>query len=130
MGDNKKVIKSPEASDTWSIVFYESPTGNPVVLKWFRDLDPKVVAKFSRIFELLEEKGTEVGEPYVKSIKREKLHEVRVSRNKSWFRILYFAYASKRFILLHGFQKQGDKIPKKEIDTALERKKEFLIEES
>jgi hypothetical protein len=44
-------------------VVYRFPNGNSPVPDWFRSQDPKVKAKFSRIFDLLQEQGTSVGKP-------------------------------------------------------------------
>ena len=83
-------------------------------------------AKFARIFELLEARGTDVGYPYVDSITDTKLFEIRVEQQKNIYRILYFAYTGKRFILLHGFQKKTQKTPRRHIDIAEDRRKEFI----
>lgn len=67
--------------------------------------------------------------PYVRSIVNTKLHKIRVEQSTNIYRIFYFAYTGRRFILLHGFQKQTQKTPKKEIELAEKRRKEFLAQE-
>ena len=112
--------------ERWTIEFYQSPTRNPLVYDWFFQQEAKVKARFAHIFDLLQEKGTSVGMPYVRPITSTKLYEIRVEQDKNIYRILYFAYTGKRFILLHGFQKKTRKTPKQEIDLAEKRRKEFI----
>ena len=113
----------------WKIEFYQSQNGNPVVYDWFLDQEPKVKARFAQIFDLLQDKGISVGMPYVRPIVKTKLYEIRVEQSTNIYRIFYFAYTGRRFILLHGFQKKTQKTPKKEIELAETRRKEFLAQE-
>jgi phage-related protein len=112
--------------ERWTIEFYQSPTGNPIVYNWFIQQEAKVKARFAQIFDLLQEKGTSVGMPYVRPITNTKLYEIRVEQDKNIYRILYFSYTGRRFILLHGFQKKTQKIPKQAIDLAETRRKEVI----
>jgi phage-related protein len=114
----------------WQIEFYQSPSGNPVVLDWFLQQEPKVQARFAQIFDLLQAQGTSVGMPYVRSLVKTELYEIRVKQNTNIYRLLYFAHTGKRFILLHGFQKKTQRTPKKEIELAQQRRKEFLRQET
>ena len=113
----------------WKIEFYQSPSGNLVVYDWFLEQEAKVKARFAQIFDLLQDKGTSVGMPYVRPIVNTKLYEIRVEQSTNIYRIFYFAYTGQRFILLHGFQKKTQKTPKKEIELAERRRKEFLVQE-
>ena len=110
----------------WVIEFYRSPSGNSVVYDWFLQQDPKVIARFAQIFDLLQDKGILVGMPYVRPIVNTKLYEIRVEQSTNIYRIFYFAYTGRRFVLLHGFQKKTQKTPKKEIQLAEQRRKEFI----
>lgn len=67
---------------------------------------------------LLEKYGFDVGMPYIKRIDKD-IWELRPIRN----RILFFAYSSNEFILLHMFMKKTNKTPKKEIEIARNRMK-------
>ncbi len=77
--------------------------------------------------EYLETFGIELKEPFVKYI-GDKLFELRAKDPEGIYRVLYFAAAERRFIMLHGFTKKTQKTPRKEIEIALKRKKEFLNE--
>lgn len=113
----------------WKVEFYELSNGSSPVVTWFREQEPKVQAKFARIFGLLQEYGIAVGMPYVRSITDSKLFEIRVEQDTNIYRIFYFVYTGQRFILLHGFQKKTQKTPKKELEIAQTRLKQFLAEE-
>ncbi|NKB17284.1 MAG: type II toxin-antitoxin system RelE/ParE family toxin [Pseudanabaena sp. CRU_2_10] len=112
----------------WKVEFFKFPNDNSPVLDWFQSQEPKVKAKLARIFDLLEGEGISVGKPYVAPLE-DKLYEIRIEQDTNIYRILYFAYTDKRFILLHGFQKKTQKTPKKELDISKERMKAFLANE-
>ena len=82
-----------------------------------------------KIFDLLQDKGTSVGMPYVRPLVNTKLYEIRVEQSTNIYRIFYFAYTRRRFILLHGFQKKTQKTPEKEINLAQKRRNDFLEQE-
>jgi len=66
--------------------------------------------------------------PYARHLKG-KLWELRISSGRLGYRVLYFARACRRFVLLHIFRKKTQKTPRREIDTALRRMAELLDEE-
>lgn len=113
----------------WKVEFYQLPNGSSPVLAWFRKQEAKVQAKFVRIFDLLTAYGTLVGMPHVRSITDSKLFEIRVEQNTNIYRIFYFAYTGRRFILLHGLQKKDQKTPKQDLESAEDRLKAFLAAE-
>jgi phage-related protein len=81
---------------------------------------------------LLEKCGNELHYPHVDTIKGKKysgLWELRIEFASNIFRIFYFLYERNTAILLHGIIKKSQKTPKKELDTALERMKEYLWRE-
>ncbi len=92
----------------WSVEFYSDSDGDSAVLDWYESLDEKTKAKLLWVFQLLETNGVEVGMPYIKPLS-DKLYEVRVEVNRNAFRVIYFLYTGRRFILLHGFQKKTPK---------------------
>jgi len=50
------------------------------------------------------------------------LYELRIDSS----RIIYFLHTGRRFILLNGFTKQKGRTPKKELDTARKRMKDYI----
>jgi phage-related protein len=63
--------------------------------------------------------------PYIKPL-GDKLYEVRADVNRNTFRVIYFLYTGRRFILLHGFQKKTQKTPEKELERARKYLEDFL----
>jgi phage-related protein len=117
-----------EGSETgsWELVFYETAGGNRPAEAWLREQGPKVQARFARIFDLLEEHGTSVTEPYVTHL-RGKIWEVRVEQAKVQRRLLYFAAPGRKFVMLHGFVKKTRRAPSKEIDIAEHRMQDYMV---
>lgn len=54
------------------------------------------------------------------------LWEVRVNLGSNIFRFLYFFDGSEIIVLTHGFQKKAQKTPKKAINVAEQRMKDYL----
>lgn len=113
----------------WQVEFYRLSDGTSPVLDWFQEQEEKVQAKFVWIFDLLKQMGILLGMPYVRSLSDSKLFEIRVEQDTNIYRIIYFTYTGRRFILLHGFQKKTQKTPKQELQIAEERMKKFIAEE-
>ncbi len=111
----------------WRIEFYETESGKIPVKEFVNSLPEIAQAKFIFILDLLERYGLEVKEPYVKSLKGcKKLKEIRIKSSVNIYRILYFPFKDKTFVLLHGFIKKGDKTPIKEIEKAQKRMKDYI----
>ncbi|MFA7571292.1 MAG: type II toxin-antitoxin system RelE/ParE family toxin [Sulfurimonadaceae bacterium] len=68
--------------------------------------------------------GIDLGLPFVRPIEN-KIYEVRAKDKSGIYRVLYFAYKEKTFVMLHGFQKKTQVTPRKEIDIAIKRMKEL-----
>jgi phage-related protein len=109
----------------WSVEFYADADGDSPVLDWYESLDEKTKAKLIWIFQLLESNGIELGMPYIKPL-GDKLYEIRADVNRNAFRVVYFLYTGRRFILLHGFQKKTQKTPTKELARARTYLEDFL----
>jgi phage-related protein len=54
---------------------------------------------------------------------------MRIKEKTGISRILYFTHAGRKFILLHGFAKKTNKTPRREIEIAEERMKDYLSRE-
>ncbi|MEO0852050.1 MAG: type II toxin-antitoxin system RelE/ParE family toxin, partial [Cyanobacteria bacterium J06648_11] len=99
----------------WRIEFYSSASGNVPVVDWLKQQSPKVRAEFQQRFRLLQERGTAVGLPHVRPL-GDKLYEIRLKQDKIIYRVIYFAFTERRFVMLHGFQKKQQSTPRKELD--------------
>jgi len=116
----------------YKIELYEKTDGKTPVLEFILSLEPKQQAKIYREIDLLEKFGNELHYPHVDTIKGKKyngLWELRIEFASNIFRIFYFLPENNKVILLHGIVKKKQKTPKKELDTALDRMKEYLRRE-
>jgi len=114
---------------SWEVLFYSLPSGRQPVLGWLSEQPAAVRAAFAHLFELLEDKGTAVGEPHVKPLGK-KPYELRVNGRGGTYRTLYFAASGQRFVMLHGFQKKTQKTPAADLEKARRRMADFLASDS
>jgi phage-related protein len=116
----------------YTVELYEKVDGKIPVLDFILSLDPKQQAKIYREIDLLEKFGNELHYPHVDIIRGKKymnLWELRIEFASNIFRIFYFLSQNNNAVLLHGIVKKKQKTPKKELDVALERMKEYLRRE-
>ena len=107
---------------------YEKLDGKIPVLEFILGLQPKQQAKIYREIDLLEKFGSDLHYPHVDTIKGDKykgLLELRIELASNIFIIFFFLHQGNNAILLHGIVKKRQKTPKKELDVALERMKEY-----
>lgn len=103
---------------SWNIVFFESRRGERLVEEFIKVQQPSSQAKIAYMFDLLEKFGPALGRPYTKKIKAN-LFELRIP-GKEPIRILYTVFEGS-IVFLHAFKKKTQKIPAREIKTALLR---------
>ena len=110
----------------WTIEFYTVARGDSPVLEFVGGLPQEERAKVYFCLRLLREFGTKLGMPYAKPISgHSPLWELRPKAN----RLIYFAHAGRRFIILHAFSKARQRIPPHEIAIAERRMAELLERE-
>lgn len=114
----------------YEIIFYEDTNGDSEIATYIKELGRKSKSnKESRInfnkivayFDLLEEMGTMVGEPVTKHLDGD-IWELRPLKN----RFLYAYYKDRKFVVLHHFIKKTQKTPKREIEQAKKKLKDFV----
>lgn len=109
----------------WEVEYYETRKGERPTQEFIDNLDTRSKAKIARTIDLLERFGIDLGMPHVKHIKEE-LWEVRIRVGTNQYRIIYFLFIGKVFILLHGFAKKSGRIPERELRIARSRRDDFL----
>jgi len=109
MGDNE-----------WTVEYYETEDGLSVVEE-VESFGPEVFARILRTVSLLEEFGLELGAEYLSHV-RGKIWELKVSR----YRVLYFTFTGRRFVLLRAFIKKTKKTPEKELLIAKHRMEDYI----
>ncbi len=103
----------------WQILFF-----NEKVEKETLKFPPKILAKLLHIFELIQELGPAIGEPYIKHLDNGLL-EIRAKGKEGIGRSIFCYQKGQKIVILHSFIKKSQKTPKKELEIALQRKKEL-----
>jgi phage-related protein len=108
-----------------NVMFYETASGNKVVLDSIRDLSPeekKVVGEDLMTLQI----GFPMGLPLCRPL-GDGLYELRSSLpSKREFRLIFFFDRALQVLLVvHAFFKKSAKLPKAELDLARKRKEEF-----
>jgi phage-related protein len=112
----------------WSIIFYVQDNGHKPVEEFLKSLDTKTQARFLWSIEQLRLRNVMAREPLVRHLDG-KLWEIREESSTNIYRILYIFFTGQRIVLLHGFQKNMQKTPRREIDTALQRLNNYTSRE-
>jgi len=110
--------------ETEVLIFAESDGSSPF-LTWLDEQSQKVQDKCIVFIERLEEYGHELRRPQADYL-RDGIYELRIKRQKINYRILYFFHKG-RAVISHGFVKQQDKVPEKEIEIAIKNKAKFFV---
>lgn len=114
----------------YQVEFYEDSKGNEPVKDFLVDLQSKRYSdKSARILSekiltyirVLQNYGTRAGMPYMRHLDGD-IWELRPQPE----RVLFFSCHHGKFILLHHFRKKTQKTPKKEIDCAKQRAKDYI----
>ena len=92
-------------------------------LTFYRALEAGAQKKIDYVLDVLKMQDR-VSEKFVKSIK-EGIYEIRASYNGNIYRAFFIFDEGNIVMLFNGFQKKSQKTPSKEIDKALELKKEY-----
>lgn len=106
------------------VVFYEKENGERPAEEFILSLNNNMQAKAFGQLRLLEREGRTLREPYSKYIK-DGIFELRIKFASDISRIFYFFYVGDKAILTNGFIKKTQKTPLKEIEKALNYKKDF-----
>src|SRR3989338_5569462 len=99
----------------WEVIAYETVRGERPVAEFIKKQQPQAIAKIAHLIDLLEIYGNLLSMPHAKRLEIN-LYELRV-RGKEEIRIIY-GFKGKIIYILHGFKKQKQKTPQKEIATA------------
>jgi phage-related protein len=113
----------------WEIELYKTAYKRYPVLDYIQSLQPKQRAKIEKVIDLLELYGIYLPRPYAKKIKGSRyksLWELRISSDKSKYRIIYFLYMNNIFILLSAFCKKERKISKYKLELSRRRMVDYL----
>ena len=102
----------------WRIVEYETAHKERPVAAFIKKQQSQVIGKIIHLIDLLEIHGSLLSMPHAKKLDIH-IYELRV-RGRKEIRILY-GFKGKTIYLLHGFKKQKQKTPRKDLETAKQR---------
>ncbi len=103
------------------IVYYRSAAGAEPVRDYLDRLSDDDLAVIQNAFSDLEVNGLQASTVKMRHIDG-KLWELKLSAH----RIFYVVIAGPAMVLLHGYRKQSQKAPPRELDVAYKRMKEVL----
>jgi phage-related protein len=94
------------------------------VEEFITSLEKQTIAKVLRVIDLLERFQEKLNMPHGKKI-ADDIFELRI-RGRQEIRIFY-VFHKDVIVLLHGFVKKSNKIPAKEIEIAISRRKRLTL---
>jgi len=108
------------------IIFYRTASGQNPVEDFLDQLPPKSAQKVTWVLQLIEDLNPVPSKYFKKLVNTQDLWEVRVSAGSNIFRLIGFFGGPKIVVVAHGFQKKTQKTPKRAIQIAHERKREYF----
>lgn len=110
----------------WRTVYYKSASGSAPVREFIEEQDARTQAAIRSDLVRLRRFNVRLGAPYVRKLAGREFWELRTRVDGEAYRTFYFAYSGRKFVLLHAFQKKSQQTPKKELETAEARMKDYL----
>ena len=107
------------------IRFLQTATGKEPAGDYILSLDSKQRQKVAQTLESIRNLGGRVPSTMLKRLKGTNIWEGRVSFAGNIFRLLSFFDGGNLFVA-HGFTKKTQKTPKREINTAERRRREYF----
>ena len=108
------------------IHFYRSESGVCPVAEFLNSLSGEQAQKVTWVLQLIEDLEVIPAQYFKKLVNTDDLWEVRIQAGNNAFRLLGFLEGNQVVILNHAFQKKTQKTPKKEIQIAEARKRDYL----
>lgn len=106
------------------VTFFRTEAGREPVRDWLKNLDSQDRKVIGEDIKLVQFRWP-LGMPLVRKIEtglwevRSRLHGGRIAR-------IFFTVGGQEMILLHGFEKKSQRIPKGELDLARDRKERWF----
>ena len=108
------------------IYYYTTISNNNPVKEFIESLNKSQTAKVARILKTIEQYGIKFSFPYTRKVTGTQLWGIRILGQDN-IRVIHAVIYRQDILLLHGFLKKKQKTPKKDLDTALNRYKDWLI---
>lgn len=111
------------------IDFYKTATGVSPVDEFLDTLSDTQTKKILWVMKLVRELDPVPSQYFTKLVTTDDIWEVRVQIGGNIFRLLGFIEGDRLVILTNGFQKKTQKTPRREIELAEARKREYQCRE-
>jgi phage-related protein len=115
------------SEEPWIFEFYVDADGSSPVEEFLDSIDMKTRTRFRWSMEQLRVRNIQARAPLARHLDGD-LWELREESDTNIYRIVYFFFAGRRIIFLHGFQKKTQKTPRREVETAKRRHDAFLAQ--
>lgn len=109
----------------YRVLLYRPVGGDSPVKEFIEGLAEKSQAKILAALDYLGQQGPALRRPHAAHV-RGKLWELRISRARDEFRLLYFFMEGQVVVVAHGFVKKTQAIPAREIETAENRMEDYV----
>jgi len=109
----------------WQLIFYINEEGNEPVKDFILEQPDGAIAEILHVFKLLRQFNITLGMPYVRKIDKSGVRELRIKHGSDIYRIFFFAYTGRKFILLHALLKKEDKIAESDKKLAIQRMDDY-----
>ncbi|MFA5770541.1 MAG: type II toxin-antitoxin system RelE/ParE family toxin [Patescibacteria group bacterium] len=112
----------------YKLIFYKTSSGREIITDFIDSFSNKIVYKIKSDIRLFEEHGLLLlsTSKVKKIVGQSNLYELRI-RSSIQIRLFFSYIAPNIFLIINGFVKKTNKTPYKEIQTAINRLKEFDI---
>lgn len=113
--------------EKYSVIFYQTVSGKEIVIKDIKKLDQDTQIRIRNVIRLLRRNGLGLlPTPWVKKLnKKPAIFELRVTSGEQ-IRLFFFQYDNQTFLITNVFHKKTQKTPKRELDLAIKRAKEYI----
>lgn len=111
------------------VYYYITPTGENPVSDFLDSLTERQQSKLLRIIQTIRTYGLSSVIPHLKKLTGTPLWEIRILGEDN-IRVIYLLADKSSIILLHGFIKKTQKTAKKELNTALNRYKDWCLHQN
>jgi phage-related protein len=109
----------------WVVEFYVTEKGESPVEEYIARLPKKAGAKILRWLDLLEKFGLSDLRDYITKLEGYDHFDLRVLHAGNYYRVFFHPYEGKHLMLFHLFSKKSKATPRREIEIAMRRKRDY-----
>lgn len=103
----------------WTITYYSDSLQEEILA-----MPAGFLGRYLRYADRMEVYGPDLGMPHTRAM-GDGLFEIRLKATEGIARVMYCTIVGRKIVMLHQFIKKTDKTPRRELETARRRMKEF-----